>query len=187
MANNIYNKRNSGFNNNAILQLTNNADYNHEQSFPPTGALQVAGGASIQKNLYVGGRLYCDTATISTLTTTGNTQVSTLRASGNTHADGDVNSASINILGNAQVGSLLSGGDIHGQAITATTNITATTGNITATTGDITASNGNVTVPNGNVEALSIDSTTYVKGATATLTGAMNTQSLKITGDIDYS
>ena len=55
MANNIYNKRNSGFNNNAILQLTNNADYNHEQSFPPTGALQVAGGASIQKNLYVGG------------------------------------------------------------------------------------------------------------------------------------
>ena len=47
MASNIYNRRNAGFNNNAILQLTNNTDYNPEQSFPPTGALQVAGGASI--------------------------------------------------------------------------------------------------------------------------------------------
>ena len=182
MTGTINNKRNSGFNNNAILQLTKNTDYNPEQSFLPTGALQVAGGASIQISLYVGEQLCCDT-----FTTSGNVQVNTLRASGSIYADGDVNSATINILGNAQVGRLTSGGNVQGQAITATTNITAITGNITATTGNITASNGNVIVPNGNFTAVIIDSTSYVKGVTASFTGTINTQSLKIMVDVGYS
>ena len=50
---------------------------------------------------------------------------------------------------NAQVGSLTSGLDIHGQAITATTNITADTANITKS--------------NGNITALSIDSTSELR------------------------
>ena len=89
---------NSGSKNNAILQLTNNAYYNHEQSFPPTGALQEARAASIQKTLYVWEQHYCDAATISTLTTTGNTQVGALKVSGNIHADEDVKSATKNMF-----------------------------------------------------------------------------------------
>ena len=147
MASNIYNRRNAGFNNNAILQITNNTDYNPEQSFPPTGALQVAGGASIQKNLYVGDSLYCETIEVANITTSGDINVHNINATG--VISGYSNIQNLTVTGATHVAGLTASGVV---------NVTSLTASGVVNVGSLTASNGltasNITTTSAKVGAL---------------------------------